>query len=124
MPAKNVGVQISHSRVESFLLCQRKDYYGYHLGLRRKKEGIALALGNAVHSCTEALYRELLGNGKRSAKEQKKHWPQGVAAMWARYHQLIAEGWVDEDTRRWTLKEVLEHYIEYKSLVQAGWRVL
>lgn len=116
-------IQISHSRVESFLSCERKDYYGYHLGLKRKKEGIALGLGNAVHSCTEALYAKLLSHGSK-ASVQRKHWEQGVAAMWARFHELVAEGWVDEDPKRWSLEEILTHYVENESLVQAGYAIL
>lgn len=116
-------IQISHSRVEGFLSCERKDYYAYHLGLKRKKEGIALGLGNSVHACTEALYARILELGK-SAKAQRQAWDQGVAAMWAKYHQLVAQGWVDEDPKRWTLKEILEHYLAAESLVLKGYRIL
>lgn len=116
-------IQISHSRVENFLSCERKDYYGYHLGLKRKKEGVALGLGNAVHSCTQALYDKILELGK-TAKQQRAAWGQGVAALWARYHELVANGWNDEDPKRWTLEEILKHYLANEGLVLAGYRIL
>lgn len=116
-------IQISHSRVEGFLTCERRDYYGYHLGLKKKKEGIALGLGNATHSCTQALYEKILELGK-GAKAQRKAWDQGVAALWARYNQIVADGWEDDDPKRWTLKEVLEHYLANESIVLKGCRVL
>lgn len=116
-------IQISHSRVEGFLTCERRDYYGYHLGLKKKKEGIALGLGNAVHSCTESLYAKLLELGK-SAKAQRAAWDQGVAALWARYHQLVADGWQDDDPKRWTLEQVLQHFLDNEAMVRRGWRVL
>lgn len=116
-------IQISHSRVENFLACERRDYYGYHLGLKRKKEGIALGLGNATHTCTQALYERILEAGY-SAREQRKAWDQAVAAMWAKYQSLVAQGWTDDDPKRWTLKEVLEHYVANESIVLKGLRVL
>lgn len=116
-------IQISHSRVEGYLTCERRDYYAYHLGLKRKKEGIALGLGNSVHTCTQALYEKILELGK-TAKQQRAAWPQGVAAMWAKYHELVANGWTDEDPKRWSLEQVLQHYIANEALVLKGHRIL
>ena len=115
--------QISHSRVESALLCMRKDHYGYYLGLRRKKESDSLAIGTAGHACLEALYSTLLAQGK-SAAAQRRAWKHGVAAMWAKYHGLVAEGYEDGASNRWTLEECLQHYERLEALVQNGWRVL
>lgn len=115
--------QISHSRVESALLCERKDYYGYRLGLKRRKESASLGLGTAGHACLQALYEEIFKLGT-TASAQRKAWPAGVAAMWAKYEELVLQGWKDEDPKRWALKQVLEHYIANERIVLAGWRVL
>jgi hypothetical protein len=115
--------QISHSRVESALLCLRKDYYGYHLGLRRKRESDSLAMGTAGHACLDALYSTLLEHGK-SAAAQRRAWKLGVAALWSKYHELVAEGYQDPAPNRWTLEECLESYARLEALVQNGWRVL
>lgn len=115
--------QISHSRVEGYLLCERKTFYGYDLGLRRKSDSASLRMGTAGHACLEALYKTLLEKGKTQIG-QRRAWKLGVAAMWAKYHELVVEGYQDTDTKRWTLKEVLEHYIELEPLIMRGYRVL
>lgn len=51
---------VSHSEVDSYLLCRRKHYYGYTLSLQRVKESSALAMGTAGHSVLEVFYRMIL----------------------------------------------------------------
>jgi CRISPR/Cas system-associated exonuclease Cas4 (RecB family) len=51
---------VSHSEVDSYLLCRRKHYYGYTLSLQRVKESSALAMGTAGHTVLEAFYTAIL----------------------------------------------------------------
>lgn len=51
---------VSHSEVDSYLLCRRKHYYGYTLSLQRVKESSALAMGTAGHAVLETFYRSIL----------------------------------------------------------------
>ncbi len=115
--------QISHSRVEGFLLCERKTWYGYDLGLRRKKESASLRVGTAGHECLQALYDFVLAKSGTQVG-QRRAWKQAVEAMWSKYHELVANGYEDTDPKRWTLKELLENYIEQEPLVLAGHRIL
>lgn len=51
---------VSHSEVDSYLLCRRKHYYGYTLGLQRIKESSSLAMGSAGHKVLETFYKKTL----------------------------------------------------------------
>jgi hypothetical protein len=51
---------VSHSEVDSYLLCRRKHYYGYTLSLQRVKESSALAMGTAGHTVLEAFYTAII----------------------------------------------------------------
>lgn len=51
---------VSHSEVDSYLLCRRKHYYGYTLSLQRVKESSALAMGSAGHKVLEVFYQAIL----------------------------------------------------------------
>lgn len=51
---------VSHSEVDSYLLCRRKHYYGYGLGLERVSTSHSLATGTAGHRILEAFYGHLL----------------------------------------------------------------
>lgn len=59
---------VSHSEVDSFLLCQRKHWYGYHRGLDRKQSSDSLVRGTTGHSMLETYYSEILkGTNKTEA---------------------------------------------------------
>lgn len=51
---------VSHSEVDSYLLCRRKHYYGYTLSLQRVQESAALAMGTAGHKVLEVFYTAIL----------------------------------------------------------------
>lgn len=51
---------VSHSEVDSYLLCRRKHYYGYTLSLQRVQESSALAMGTAGHKVLEVFYNLIL----------------------------------------------------------------
>lgn len=55
---------VSHSEVDSYLLCRRKHYYGYTLGLQRVRESSSLAMGTAGHKVLEVFYQAIL-DGKK-----------------------------------------------------------
>lgn len=59
---------VSHSEVDSYLLCRRKHYYGYTLSLQRVQESAALAMGTAGHKVLEVFYNTILeGHGYEDA---------------------------------------------------------
>lgn len=51
---------VSHSEVDSYLLCRRKHYYGYTKSLQRVRESSALAMGSAGHKILEVFYDNIL----------------------------------------------------------------
>jgi CRISPR/Cas system-associated exonuclease Cas4 (RecB family) len=51
---------VSHSEVDSYLLCRRKHYYGYTKSLQRVQESAALAMGSAGHKVLEVFYKAIL----------------------------------------------------------------
>lgn len=51
---------VSHSEVDSYLLCRRKHYYGYTKSLQRVRESAALAMGTAGHKVLEVFYKNIL----------------------------------------------------------------
>lgn len=51
---------VSHSEVDSYLLCRRKHYYGYTKSLQRVRESAALAMGSAGHKVLEVFYDNIL----------------------------------------------------------------
>lgn len=121
--------QISHSRVDGYLLCRRKDYYAYTLGLRRITESDSLAFGSAVHAVLEVFYRmilELGGKGKTSAVLKKQRAAFGRAALAAldKVRALYSEGFVDSE-RFPSLRRTIERYLEEaEPFVKKGFRVL
>lgn len=51
---------VSHSEVDSYLLCRRKHYYGYTKSLQRVRESAALAMGTAGHKVLEVFYTAIV----------------------------------------------------------------
>lgn len=112
---------MSHSRADGFLLCRRRDYYGYTLGLQRVGNEDAMALGSAVHECLEVLYRFVLAAGT-TRKKQKAALKAGFKAMYEHYLGLVKTGWEDRDDRM-PLKDILRWYVELEPFVSAGYLV-
>lgn len=112
---------VSHSRADGYLLCRRKDYYSYTLGLQRVYESDGTGLGSAYHQCLDALYRTILEAGT-TRKKQKAAWKKGVQAMHAHYQKLVKEGFESPDNRV-DLKELLRRYVNNEPFVREGWLI-
>jgi len=113
---------VSHSEVDSYLLCRRKHYYGYGLSLERISTSHSLATGTAGHRILEAFYRTILDND--NAPES---WD---SAMWAaenEYLVIVNEGYEDAPNRA-TLHDMLFNeewgYFANEFMVRNGWRIL
>jgi CRISPR/Cas system-associated exonuclease Cas4 (RecB family) len=117
---------VSHSEVDSYLLCRRKHYYGYTLSLERIATSHSLATGTAGHRVLEKFYSILLEIGA-SAEEQLEAWDTAYLAAQAEYGAIIEEGYEDADNRA-MLHEILFNedwgYFANEFMVKNGWRVL
>ena len=89
---------VSHSEVDSYLLCRRKHYYGYTLGLERVNTSDSLATGSLGHKVLEAFYKKILEAGD-TLELQKNAWDVGLAAALATYEQAVKEGYESPDNR-------------------------
>lgn len=101
---------VSHSEVDSYLLCRRKHYYGYTLSLERISSSDSLAVGSAGHKILQAFYDVILAAGE-TAKEQKLAWDEAMSAALAKYHELVKEGFKEPDPegRKAQLYDILFH---------------
>lgn len=81
---------ISHSEVESFLLCERKHYYGYGLGIQRIKESVALNRGVLGHEMLDVFYT-LISKGESYADTYEAAKSVLLAAMDGENSDLIIE---------------------------------
>ena len=61
---------VSHSEVDSYLLCRRKHYYGYTKSLQRVTESSSLAMGSAGHKVLEVFYTTILEAGTTVEAQQ------------------------------------------------------
>ena len=117
---------VSHSEVDSYLLCRRKHYYGYGLSLERVNQSASLATGTAGHRVLEAFYGTIINNGE-TPEEQLQAFDTALDAAKAKYEEIIAEGYADAD-RRATLHDILFNddwgYFANEFLVQNGWTIL
>jgi hypothetical protein len=117
---------VSHSEVDSYLLCRRKHYYGYGLSLQRVRESDSLATGVAGHATLEAFYRTIIDNGI-TVEEQQAAFDKALDAAAKKYDELKADGF-QEANRRASLYEILFHsdygYFNNEFFVKNGWRVL
>lgn len=117
---------VSHSEVDSYLLCRRKHYYGYGLSLQRVTESASLATGVAGHRILETFYKHILGNGI-DASEQAEAFDDALDAARKEYDAVVEEGYTDAD-RRATLHDILFNdeygYFAHEFFVRKGWRVL
>lgn len=113
-------LSVSHSRVEAFLRCARQEYYGYGRKLQKIETSTALALGTAIHSVLETLYRHVLSAGM-SRKAQREAYPEGVKKALARVEEIYAEGFQDSDKRA-PLRLIIEKYLEHEPFIDNNWR--
>lgn len=110
---------VSHSRVEAYLQCQRKEYYSYGMKLQLKKGSLALNLGSTIHSCLEVLYRHVLSAGA-NLKRQREAYPQAVEKMWKHVDELYRTGWTDNEKRA-SLRQILEGYLAREPFIDNEW---
>lgn len=113
---------VSHSRADSYLLCRRRDYYGYILGLQRVSEADSTGLGSAYHQCLQVLYDVIKAAGT-TRKKQKAAWKSAVKAMHEHYLKLVKGGFESPDNRV-DLKELLRRYVENEPFVREGWLIM
>jgi hypothetical protein len=97
---------VSHSEVDSYLLCRRKHYYGYGLSLQRVSESHSLAMGSAGHKILETFYREI-GEGY-SVEQQLNAFDSALEAAKTEYENIVSEGF-QEDARKASLYDTLFH---------------
>jgi hypothetical protein len=117
---------VSHSEVDSYLLCRRKHYYGYGLSLERINTSNSLATGTAGHRVLEAFYAHLLSLSD-TAQGQKENFQLAYERAQTVYSQIIDEGYEDANNRA-ILYDMLFHpewgYFANEFMVQNGWRIL
>lgn len=117
---------VSHSEVDSYLMCRRKHYYGYGMSLERISTSQALATGTAGHRILEAFYAGLLSVSD-TAEGQLKNFDVGLEEAVVTYQKILDEGF-EEPSNRVTLKDSLFHeewgYFANEFIVRKGWRIL
>lgn len=114
---------VSHSRADGYLLCRRKDYYGYTLGLQRVTESDSLAFGSAVHAVLEAFYNAIREFGGDSKVKQRRAFGKAALVAIDKVKELYREGFVDHD-RVMPLREAIDWYLELEPFVKNGWRIM
>lgn len=117
---------VSHSEVDSYLLCRRKHYYGYGLSLQRVRQSSSLATGVAGHKILETFYRTILEAGI-TADEQKAAFDEALEAATQTYVELTWEGYEDGDRRAKLIDILFDEdygYFHNEFFVNNGWRIL
>lgn len=101
---------VSHSEVDSYLLCRRKHYYGYGLSLERVSSSDSLAIGSAGHKVLQAFYDTILAGGS-TKEEQQGVWDEAMSAALDKYHELVKEGFKEPDLmgKKAQLYDILFH---------------
>jgi hypothetical protein len=109
---------VSHSEVDSYLLCRRKHYYGYGMSLERINTSHSLATGTAGHRILEAFYKAIL---------QEKMWDEALSIAQTEYELIVDEGYENAPNRA-ELHDMLFHeewgYFANEYMVRNGWTVL
>ena len=117
---------VSHSEVDSYLLCRRKHYYGYGLSLERISTSQSLATGTAGHRILEAFYAHLLSLSDTAAG-QLENFDLALERAYSVYREVMDEGYTDANNRA-MLHDILFHeewgYFANEFMVKNGWRVL
>lgn len=117
---------VSHSEVDSYLLCRRKHYYGYGLSLQRIKESSSLATGVAGHKILEAFYRAILNAG-HTVEAQQAAFDEALEAAVKAFEEIKNEGYEDGDRRAKLIDILFDEdygYFHNEFFVNKGWRVL
>jgi len=108
-----MAVGVSHSRVEGYLMCRRKDWYGYQFptdegrGIRRKDDSFSLSLGTAIHRIAAVYYTAFMeGGGKFDAD----------ASAWDEFNDIINEGFEDRGGNYASLEEVVGRFLDNEEI--------
>lgn len=105
---------VSHSEVDSYLLCRRKHYYGYTKSLQRVQESAALAMGSAGHKILEVFYKNILDGHSFDV---------ALAAAKAEADELRQQ--VSIPANRANIFDTLfDIYFPNEPLVKEGWTIL
>ena len=105
---------VSHSEVDSYLLCRRKHYYGYTKSLQRVQESAALAMGSAGHKVLEVFYKNILDGNSFDVS---------LAAAKAEADELRQQ--VSIPANRANIFDTLfDIYFPNEPLVKEGWEIL
>lgn len=108
-----MATAISHSRVEAYLSCRRKDWYGYQFptdegrGIRRIEQSDSLSMGTAFHSIAAKFYQAIMDGASREAAED---------AAWGVYAHIIEEGYEEAGGQKATLETVVHRWIDNETL--------
>lgn len=116
---------VSHSEVDSYLLCRRKHYYGYGLSLQRISESHSLAMGTAGHRILEAFYKNILK--EETAEGQKKLFSESLDVARKEYDTIVEEGYEEANNRVALFHALFDPtwgYFSQEAFVQNGWQVL
>jgi len=100
--------------VDSYLLCRRKDYYGYTLRLERVREVSSTSLGTAIHRVLAAFYREAMAGG---------NFDECLDAAWEELRNVYAEGFTNPENRQ-DIEVTLRFYFDDEPFISKGYQVL
>jgi len=117
---------VSHSEVDSYLLCRRKHYYGYGLSLERVTTSQSLATGTAGHRVLEAFYRHLLELAS-TAEGQLERFDIALKRAEEEYDAIIAEGFEEPSNRAQLFDILFNHdwgYFANEFMVRNGWTIV
>ena len=109
-----MSTTISHSRVDSYLACRRKDYYGYTLRLERVRENSSTSLGTAIHRVLAAFY---------SAAMQGEDFDSCLDSAYTMLLFLKEEGFEGPENRQ-DIEVVLKFYFDDEPFISKGYKVL
>lgn len=116
---------VSHSEVDSYLLCRRKHYYGYGLSLQRISESHSLAMGTAGHRILEAFYQHILE--EETIEGQKKLFSSALDVARKEYDTIVEEGYEEANNRVALFHALFDPtwgYFSQEPFVQSGWQIL
>jgi CRISPR/Cas system-associated exonuclease Cas4 (RecB family) len=105
---------VSHSEVDSYLLCRRKHYYGYTKSLQRVQESAALAMGSAGHKVLEVFYKAILDG---------LSFDVALAAAKAEADELRTQVAIPAN-RANIFDTLFDLYFPNEPLVKEGWEIL
>jgi CRISPR/Cas system-associated exonuclease Cas4 (RecB family) len=113
---------VSHSEVDSYLLCRRKHYYGYGLSLQRVTTSSSLATGTAIHQIADAFYSAILAAGN-TIQLQQAAIGDAIKAAKVKLDEIMVD--FEQDEKRVSLEELFfTWYLPNEPFISNGWRIL